>query len=100
MAPTLRERLLGRTISTPLHSPAVASNGTGLGGAALIDGAGPSSGMYSNVRSDEVLLTPVDQLKVDLHRRLIERLDLEALEKISDESVVVLQIRNAVSELL
>ena len=65
-----------------------------------MDGAGPSSGMYSNLRSDEMVLTPVDQLKVDLHRRLIERLDLEALEKISDEAVIVQQIRNAVAELL
>ena len=32
-------------------------------------------------------LSPVEQLKVDLHRRLIERLDLEALEQITDESV-------------
>src|SRR5690242_1281346 len=30
-------------------------------------------------------LSPVEQLKVDLHRRLIERLDLEALEQITDE---------------
>src|SRR5438128_12503744 len=29
-------------------------------------------------------LSPVEQLKVDLHRRLIERLDLEALEQITD----------------
>jgi len=56
--------------------------------------------MYSNVRTEDIGLSPVDQLKLDLHRRLIERLDLEALEKISDESVIVLQIRNAVTELL
>src|SRR5690348_8222576 len=45
-------------------------------------------------------LSPVDQLKVDLHRRLIERLDLEALEAIKDESVLIQQIRNAVVEFL
>src|SRR5690242_1136795 len=45
-------------------------------------------------------LSPVEQLKVDLHRRLIERLDLEALEQITDESVLVQQIRNAVVEFL
>jgi pilus assembly protein CpaF len=56
--------------------------------------------MYAGVRSDEPALTAVEQLKLDLHRRLIERLDLEALEKISDESVVVQQIRQAVTELL
>jgi len=56
--------------------------------------------MYAGVRSEEPALTAVEQLKLDLHRRLIERLDLEALEKISDESVVVQQIRQAVTELL
>src|SRR5512143_2741295 len=45
-------------------------------------------------------LSPVEQLKVDLHRRLIERLDLEALEQIPDETVLVQQIRNAVVEFL
>jgi pilus assembly protein CpaF len=45
-------------------------------------------------------LSPVEQLKVDLHRRLIERLDLEALEQITDETVLVQQIRNAVVEFL
>jgi pilus assembly protein CpaF len=100
MAPTLRERLLGRTVPTPIHAPSIASsNGVGSGGA-VVDSAGPSSGMYSGLRSDEATLTAVEQLKVDLPRRLIERLDLEALEKISDEAVIVQQIRNAVSELL
>jgi pilus assembly protein CpaF len=100
MAPTLRERLLGRTVPTPIHAPSIASsNGVGSGGT-VVDSAGPSSGMYSGLRSDEATLTAVEQLKVDLHRRLIERLDLEALEKISDEAVIVQQIRNAVSELL
>ncbi len=51
-------------------------------------------------RTETPVLSPVDQLKVDLHRRLIERLDLEALEKISDEGVLVQQIRNAVVEFL
>jgi pilus assembly protein CpaF len=61
---------------------------------------GPSSGMYSPVHSDEPVLTPVEQLKLELHRRLIERLDLEALERISDEQLIVTQIRHAVAELM
>jgi pilus assembly protein CpaF len=51
-------------------------------------------------RGDTPVLSPVEQLKVDLHRRLIERLDLEALEKIQDEGVLIQQIRNAVVEFL
>src|SRR5215218_9145297 len=45
-------------------------------------------------------LSAVDQLKIDLHHRLIERLDLEALEQIKDEVEVVHQIRLAVGEFL
>jgi pilus assembly protein CpaF len=51
-------------------------------------------------RLETAALSPVDQLKVDLHRRLIDRLDLEALEQIKDEHVLVQQIRNAVVEFL
>ena len=35
--------------------------------------------MYASKRSAAPVVSPVEQLKVDLHRRLIERLDLEAL---------------------
>jgi pilus assembly protein CpaF len=41
---------------------------------------------------------PVDQLKLDVHRRLIDRLDLEALEKITDERQLTVQVRHAVGE--
>jgi len=60
-----------------------------------------TSGMYTR-RGDtsEQTLNPVDQLKVDLHRRLIERLDLEALEAIKEESELATQIRDAVIEFL
>ena len=60
-----------------------------------------TSGMYTR-RNDvvEQTLNPVDQLKVDLHRRLIERLDLEALEAIRDETELATQIRDAVIEFL
>jgi len=45
-------------------------------------------------------LSAVDQLKLDVHRRLIDRLDLEALEKITDERQLTVQIREAVTEFL
>jgi pilus assembly protein CpaF len=45
-------------------------------------------------------LSPVDQLKLDVHRRLVDRLDLEALEKITDERQLTVQIREAVTEFL
>jgi pilus assembly protein CpaF len=43
---------------------------------------------------------PVDQLKLDVHRRLVDRLDLEALGTITDERQLTVQIREAVTELL
>ena len=58
-----------------------------------------SSGMYSRERIEEEI-SAIDQLKVDLHHRLIERLDLEALEQIKDETEIVHQIRLAVGEFL
>jgi pilus assembly protein CpaF len=94
MALSLRDRLIGR------NSPAGPGSQNGAGTAPIPVPDGPSSGMYSAVRSDEPAFTPVEQLKLELHRRLIERLDLEALEKISDESVIVFQIRQAVAELM
>jgi pilus assembly protein CpaF len=97
MSLSLRERLTGRSAPAGARPPFAGDAGVA---APPLATDGPSSGMYTAVRSDEPAFTPVEQLKLELHRRLIERLDLEALEKISDESVVVLQIRQAVGELL
>jgi pilus assembly protein CpaF len=49
---------------------------------------------------EQSTLSPVEQLKVDLHRRLIERLDLEALEQVKEEGELSRQIRAAVVEIL
>jgi pilus assembly protein CpaF len=49
---------------------------------------------------EQETLSAVDQLKVDIHHRLISRLDLEALEQIKDEAEVTAQIRLAVAEVL
>jgi pilus assembly protein CpaF len=58
-----------------------------------------ASGMYTH-RIEEETLDAVDQLKGDLHRKLIERLDLDALEQIKDERVISAEIRRAVLDLL
>ena len=101
MALSLRDRLLGRTVVAGMPAT-LGVNGNGGGGGNLLNGVsdGPSSGMYTGMRTDEPALTAVEQLKLELHRRLIERLDLEALEQISDEAMIVQQIRQAVAELL
>ena len=55
---------------------------------------------FGRLTEERETISPVDQLKVDVHHRLISRLDLEALEKIDDEQEVTAQIRLAVGEVL
>ena len=45
-------------------------------------------------------VSALDQVKIDLHRKLIDRLDLEALEQIPDERLLNSEIRAVVIELL
>jgi pilus assembly protein CpaF len=116
MAISLRDRLLGRNgpatqngttaepeadVPTPgappRATPPVPRNGVSTSAPSM---STLRSTMLSQMRRDEPTVNPVDQLKVDLHRQLIERLDLEALERITDQAQLTLQIRNAVSELL
>ncbi len=60
-----------------------------------------ASALYTVQRGEhEAPLSPVDQLKVDLHRRLIGRLDLDALERIKSERELTSQIRQAVLEFI
>ncbi len=75
----------------PIHTGAMPATGSSMRA---------GSSMYTRGGRDEEKLNAVDQLKVDLHHRLIERLDLEALEQIKDEVEVVHQIRLAVGEFL
>jgi len=101
MAPSLRDRLLGRStpgVTSIRQTPSDRANGA----TAELDMSsdGPSSGMFTQVRQESQTLSAVEQLKLELHRRLIERLDLAALERITDESVIVVQIRQAIAELL
>lgn len=103
MERSLRDRLLGK-------KPTIGGNGTGPE-----NGTGPSDGGPAAVTIDplagmpqpaevkvleSVELTPVDLLKRDLHQKLVDRLDLAALEKIRDENVLTQQIRTAVLEFL
>jgi pilus assembly protein CpaF len=105
---SLRDRLAGKTNgSRPAAPPPVAPSvvtpfadplaGGATGG--RVPTSPRTSGMYTR-RGEEAVLSPVDQLKVDLHRRLIERLDLEALELVKDEGELTAQIREAVIEFL
>ena len=102
---TLSDRLTGRKPPVPAE-PAPADNKAN-GARPPVRGAQPGApasdaapSMYSVKRGEEAALSPLDQLKVDLHRRLISRLDLDALERIKSESELTSQIRQAVLEFI
>ena len=108
---SLRDRLLGVTPTPPATSnsdgtPELAmSNGTGNGNGTRgrMTPATPQERLaktFTPRRIEVEALSPVDQLKVDLHRRLVERLDLEVLERIADSAQLATQIRNAVADFL
>src|SRR5215217_5697496 len=59
----------------------------------------PTSGMYGR-RIAVAEVNEIDKVKIDLHRKLIDRLDLEALEQIPDERLLNSEIRAVVIELL
>ncbi len=97
---------MGRGAATiPVDAPvaAVAINGAATNetySVARADTNDGASGMFGPRKAEDATLNPVDELKRELHRKLIERLDLEALELVTDERQVAMQIRQAVAELL
>jgi pilus assembly protein CpaF len=96
---SLRERLSRRQNGSNSDAAAVQASPDP---AMRITPAAPSpiaSGMYTR-RIEEQPLTQLDRVKIELHRKLIDRLDLEALEKIRDEAVLNAEIRAVVTELL
>jgi len=103
---SLRDRLLGRqngataAVAEPITAPAtaVATTPAPAAPARAIEAA-TSSGMYGR-RIEHETLSTIDKVKIDLHRQLIERLDLEALEQIQDERLINAEIRAVVIELL
>src|SRR6476660_1962159 len=124
MAPSLRERLLGRSPnggappipgtngsdpsqpegSEPVALAAPAPNVERPVLATPIVG-GPNAAVGPKLdtraaRVEQERLSAVDQLKLELHRKLVERLDLAALERITDEALLKTQIRNAVIEFI
>jgi hypothetical protein len=96
--------VLGQRGSTATSRSSVTTRSS-IGTRSTVPSRGPGSGgQASSVLGSRgggaPTLSTVDQLKVSLHRRLIDRLDLAALERIDDEAVLVGQIRQAVGEFL
>lgn len=109
MSKSLRERLLGRPTApngvSAIEDSAPASDASAAKPepqtyvpSAVGDSAG--TGMFSVREERDDVISPIEALKRDVHRKLIERLDLEALERITDERQLAAQIRQAVGELL
>ena len=104
---SLRERLTGRANGAVERAPVSdrttpVERGTPAEPRPLVHRPTPvpaSSGMYGK-KAEEPVLSAVDRVKVELHRKLIERLDLEALEQIPDERILNAEIRAVVIELL
>jgi pilus assembly protein CpaF len=102
---SLRDRLTKRQngpvpTAPPVVTPVIPVETDGrAAGTARGPGAAVTSGMYGRKIEEEVL-SPVDRVKIDLHRKLVERLDLEALEEINDERIINAEIRAVVTELL
>ena len=104
---SLVDRLTGRKQpatkpTTPQSAPAVETTDASKNGAEPPAPAPmmQSTSTFSRFTEGPEVLSAVDQLKVDIHHRLISRLDLEALEAINDEQEVTTQIRRAVAEVL
>ncbi|HEX6316781.1 MAG TPA: ATPase, T2SS/T4P/T4SS family, partial [Gemmatimonadaceae bacterium] len=103
---SLVDRLTGRKPpATPLPTPTPAPPPESEEPTPSQNGQEPASALkttstFSRFTEEVEALSAVDQLKVDIHHRLISRLDLEALEAIQDEAEVTAQIRRAVAEVL
>ena len=86
MSPSLRDRLLGRNTppSTETIPAVVTDNGNGDGAVSSSD---PLAGLTVAAAAKSYTArseSTVDRLKRELHTKLVERLDLAALEKIRE----------------
>jgi pilus assembly protein CpaF len=101
---SLRDRLLGRKSPAPDGGSPSGPNGTDPIRPPSVGETDPMAGIpqpaSQKAEADAAGPSPVDLLKRDLHQKLVERLDLAALEKIRDANVLTQQIRTAVLEFL
>ncbi len=108
MSPSLRDRLLG--LSPTPAKPLASVNGDASTPDA--NGSDPASSPGDDPLRGLTIATAskplgepspereIDRLKRELHMKLVDRLDLSALEKIRDEGQLVQQVRAAVLEFL
>jgi len=110
----LRARLIGT--SGPAASPPLVLDvgaGPATTSSAGPDGARPgvadastadasmSTALFATQRaSDSARLEPIERLKQNVHRRVIERLDMSVLEQTNDDARAVAEIRDAINSIL
>ncbi len=110
---SLRDRLLGRSapvsVTPKTNTAVVPSNGDASVDAPAVPAIATPNDPLAGIAVATAPVKPtgkpevesaVDRLKRELHTKLVERLDLAALEKIRDEGLLVQQIRAAVLEFL
>src|SRR5215213_7040498 len=98
---SLRDRLNRRKNGgTAPQQPAVPEAEPSPAPAAVALEEAPRQAPGAAAEPAEPELSALDQLKVTLHRRLVDRLDPNALEQITDERERVAQIRQVVLEFL
>lgn len=68
--------------------------------AARASGAVPQGSLSSRRSSAEIRLTPLDRIKVEIHRKVIDELDLEALNELEDDAVIAEEIRRLVTKVV
>ena len=104
MERSLRERLLGRKAPVSSNGVSPLPNGPEPKSSESIQTIDPLADIpqpaQPKVVEELTGPSPVDLLKRDLHQKLVDRLDLAALEKIRDEGMLTQQIRSAVLEFL
>jgi pilus assembly protein CpaF len=95
---SLMDRLAGRrpvAVPTPKDTPAVVPDATND----VVPEGNRTASFLARARTDDEM-SAVDRLKVEIHNKLISRLDLEALERMKDEAEISSQIRLAVADFL
>jgi pilus assembly protein CpaF len=97
---SLRDRLTRRSNGSQSERAPVPTPADPVRIASVLSGAQGTSGMLTTRKIEEEPITQLDRVKMELHRKLIDRLDLEALEAIHDETVLNAEIRVVVTELL
>jgi pilus assembly protein CpaF len=63
-------------------------------------GAAPQQNSMARRNSTEVRLSPFDRMKVEIHRKVIDELDMDALNELADNGMIAEEIRRLVAKVV